>query len=127
MISDNGSDEAMEVDSDFPVAQSSDPVDPNFLKLERALTDLISGASIEEQLHWRHYNMAMGMLLTILCPDYEPADETVDIWLQSMVHDDRAIRMLGIQVKIRSTFFLTRILLCGFRSHNCRHWRLFLS
>lgn len=67
--------------------------DPDYLELELELCRLVR----EGNLHWRHKQMAVGMLLTILVEDHIPPQEVVDMWLQCQIDDDRTVRMVSFQ------------------------------
>ena len=70
-------------------------LDPDFVKLEKSLSDLIQGGT----LHWRHHQMAIGMLLTLLVRDSRPTAQVVNLWLENLLHDDVTIRFIAFQVR----------------------------
>jgi hypothetical protein len=49
-----------------------------FQALEKELCSLIC----EGTLHWRHKQMAIGMMLSIIVEDHIQPPEVVDMWLQ---------------------------------------------
>ena len=67
---------------------------PYFLKLEAQLCELVQSGN----LHWRHYQMAIGMLLTMMLPDHQPSAKVMDLWLECLLHDDITIRFVAFQV-----------------------------
>ena len=90
VLKDLGVDNFME-DNDF------DEENPDFLALESKLLDLLQDGS---SLHWRHYQMAVGMLLTMMLADHQPQERLINFWLDSFLHDDVAIRSMAFQVII---------------------------
>ena len=70
-------------------------LDQDFIKLEKTLSDLIQSGT----LHWRHHQMAIGMLLTILVKDARPTAQVVNLWLEALLHDDVTIRFIAFQVR----------------------------
>ena len=67
--------------------------DPDYLSLEKQLVKLVNGGT----LHWRHYQMAIGMLLSLVNSTHVPFTETINLWLEALVHDDRMIRLVAFQ------------------------------
>ena len=68
----------------------------DFLKLESELCELVQSGN----LHWRHQQMALGMLLTMICSGHKPSVTTLDLWLECLIHDDRNIRSMAFQVSV---------------------------
>ena len=79
--------DTMDVDEDSST-------DPYFLKLEKKLCDLVQSGN----LHWRHHQMAIGMLLTMLVSQCKPPENVIDMWLDCLLHDDITIRSIALQV-----------------------------
>lgn len=77
----------MEVDADQEENE-------DFLKIEKQLCELVKSGN----LHWRHFQMAIGMLLSSVVPGYEPSKEVVEMWLDCLLNDDITIRLIAIQV-----------------------------
>ena len=50
----------------------------SFQALESELCSLVRDGN----LHWRHKQMAIGMMLSIIVQGHVPSQEVVDIWLQ---------------------------------------------
>ena len=67
-----------------------------FLTLESELCELVQSGN----LHWRHQQMALGMLLSMICSGHKPSVTTLDLWLECLIHDDRNIRCMAFQVSI---------------------------
>ena len=82
----NGHEETMEVDA---------TENEHFLETEKRLCDLVRSGN----LHWRHHQMAIGMLLTLLVNEHKPPENVVNMWLDCMLHDDVTIRAIAFQVK----------------------------
>ena len=70
-------------------------LDPDFVKLEKSLSDLVQSGT----LHWRHHQMAIGMLLTLLVRESRPTAQVVNLWLENLLHDDVTIRFIAFQVR----------------------------
>ena len=70
--------------------------DEDFVKLESELCKLVQS----KDLHWRHHQMALGMLLTMLRSGHKPSAEILDLWLECLIHDDKTIRGMAFQVKL---------------------------
>ena len=68
--------------------------DEDFLKLESELCKLVQS----KDLHWRHHQMALGILLTMICSGHKPSVEILDLWLECLIHDDKTIRGMAFQV-----------------------------
>lgn len=84
----------MEVeDNDIVPDQMMTMENPQYLELELTLCRLVQ----EGNLHWRHSQMAIGMLLTIMLPHHVPPEPVVRMWLDCMLHDDRTIRLIAFQ------------------------------
>lgn len=66
---------------------------PHFLALESELCSLVTSGS----LHWRHAQMAIGMLYTLTVPDHCPPPNVLQLWMNCLIHDDRNIRSVAIQ------------------------------
>ena len=71
-----------------------DEEDEHFLHMEKTLADLVMSGN----LHWRHYQMAVGMLLTMLVADRKPPKNIVELWINCLLHDDITIRFVAFQV-----------------------------
>jgi len=61
--------------------------------LETSLRQLVVGKG----LHWRHKQMAVGMLLSMVTFDHTPSHNQVDMWLKLLLDDDRTIRLMAYQ------------------------------
>ncbi len=68
-------------------------MDEHFIELEKKLCQMVTSGN----LHWRHYQMAIGMLLTLLGSEHKPGLETVQLWLNCLLHDDITIRFIAFQ------------------------------
>ena len=68
-------------------------VNPHFLALEEELCSLV----VSGNLHWRHSQMAIGMLYTLTVPDHCPPRKVLQLWMRCLIHDDRNIRSVAIQ------------------------------
>ena len=84
--------EALSMTNQGTVTASTE-VDPDFLKLEAELCDLI----LNGNLHWRHYEMAVGMLYSVIVPGYQVSHQALKVWLNCLTHDDRNIRFVAFQ------------------------------
>ena len=69
----------------------------HFLTLESQLIELLQSGT----LHWRHYQMAIGMLLTMMLADHQPTAKLMDMWMENLLHDDITIRFVAFQVIFR--------------------------
>jgi len=65
----------------------------HFQELERRIIELVSN----KNLHWRHHEMAVGMLLTMITYDSTPTRDTVSLWLKLLLDDQRSIRCMANQ------------------------------
>ena len=65
----------------------------DFLKLEKRLCDLLRSG----KLHWRHSQMAIGMLLSLMVEDHVPPKFIVELWLDCLLNDERKIRLMSLQ------------------------------
>ena len=81
----------------FMEESNFDVENQDFLALESKLLDLVQDGN---SLHWRHYQMAVGMLLTMMVSDHQPQERLINFWLDSFLHDDVAIRSMAFQVII---------------------------
>ena len=89
---------------------------PYFLKLEAQLCELVQSGN----LHWRHYQMAIGMLLTMMLPDHKPSAKVMDLWLECLLHDDITIRFVAFQVcSLHLQGFNHKVL-----NVNCQFWHV---
>ena len=70
-------------------------LDSDYLAMQNELCALVQGGT----LHWRHHQMAIGMLLTMLVADSEPNANVVNLWLEALLHDDVTIRFIAFQVR----------------------------
>jgi proteasome activator subunit 4 len=78
----------------------------HYQALETALVSLVEGKA----LHWRHQEMAVGMLLSMVAYDTAPSQRTASLWLGLLLSDQRTIRLMAYQalegilklVKVRS-------------------------
>jgi len=61
--------------------------------LETSLHQLVVGKG----LHWRHNQMAVGMLLSMVTFDHTPSHNQVAMWLNLLLDDDRTIRLMAYQ------------------------------
>ena len=66
----------------------------HFLTLESKLIELLQSGT----LHWRHYQMAIGMMLTMMLADHHPTAKLMDMWMENLLHDDITIRFVAFQV-----------------------------
>ena len=66
---------------------------PHFLFLENELCSLVKSGS----LHWRHTQMAIGMLYTLTIPEHNPPSDVLNLWMMCLIHDDRSIRSVAVQ------------------------------
>ena len=73
---------------------------PEFLQMEKRLCDLVQGGN----LHWRHHQMAIGMLLTMMVSDHKPPENVVNMWMECLLHDDITIRFIAFQVNFQNKF-----------------------
>ena len=103
MLKELGIDNFME-ENDF------DKENADFLALECQLLDLIQGGT----LHWRHYQMAVGMLLTMMLADHQPSERLINLWLDSLLHDDVTIRFMAFQVRVYSVEMINYCCYSGF-------------
>ena len=71
--------------------------DEHFLQLEKRLCELLQGGN----LHWRHTQMAIGMLLSLIVDGHIPPKFVVELWLDCLIHDDRTIRLTALQVLLK--------------------------
>ena len=67
----------------------------HYQELEGKLVMLLSSNS----LHWRHQEMGVGMLLSMITYDYTPSLDTTQLWLSLLVSDQRALRLIAYQVR----------------------------
>ena len=74
-------------------ANSHEEENPHFVALEKELCSMVRGGS----LHWRHTQMAIGMLYTLTVPHHQPPADLLELWMQCLIHDDRNIRSVAFQ------------------------------
>ena len=67
--------------------------DRYFISLENELCSLVNSGN----LHWRHTQMAIGMLYTLTVPLHYPPPTVLELWMSCLIHDDRNIRSVAIQ------------------------------
>ena len=77
---------------------------PEFLQMEKRLCDLVQGGN----LHWRHHQMAIGMLLTMMVSDHKPPENVVNMWMECLLHDDITIRFIAFQVNFQKNFVIAK-------------------
>ena len=65
----------------------------HYQALEGALVSLVEGKS----LHWRHEEMAVGMLLSMVTYDTSPSLRTTGLWLGLLLSDQRTVRLMAYQ------------------------------
>ena len=68
----------------------------HYQELEGRLVQLLSSNT----LHWRHQEMGVGMLLSMITYDHTSSLNTTQLWLSLLVSDQRALRLMAYQVKI---------------------------
>uniref|UniRef100_A0A0K2T807 Proteasome activator complex subunit 4 n=1 Tax=Lepeophtheirus salmonis TaxID=72036 RepID=A0A0K2T807_LEPSM len=72
---------------------SEDVINEDFLKLELEMIDLIQNGN----LHWRRYQMSIGMLLGFINHKHIPHEKSIKIWLDALIHEDLTIRLTAFQ------------------------------
>ena len=82
-------DTVMEVEESVSLEEKN----PHFIALEKELCSLVTSGN----LHWRHNQMAVGMLYTLTVPYHNPPSEILQLWMNSLIHDDRNIRSVALQ------------------------------
>jgi len=65
----------------------------HYQQLETRLVQLVGGKT----LHWRHQEMAVGMLLSMITYDHTPSLPTTSLWLSLLLSDQRTIRLMAYQ------------------------------
>ena len=65
----------------------------HYQELEVRLVELVSSKT----LHWRHEEMAVGMLLSMITYDHTPTMPTTSLWLSMLISDQRTIRLMAYQ------------------------------
>jgi len=65
----------------------------HYQALEEALVTLVEGKA----LHWRHEEMAVGMLLSMISYDTSPSPRTTALWLGLLLSDQRTVRLMAYQ------------------------------
>ena len=65
----------------------------HYQALETALLGLVEGKA----LHWRHEEMAVGMLLSMITYDTTPSPQSTSLWLALLLSDQRTIRLMAYQ------------------------------
>ena len=65
----------------------------HYQSLESSLVSLV----ISNTLHWRHEEMAVGMLLSMITYDHTPNQATTSMWLDLLLSDQRTIRLMAYQ------------------------------
>ena len=83
-----GARDAMETDDSL----DDTGVNKDFLKLEHELNRMISS-----NMHWRHEQIAYGILFSTMGHDRYPSMETVATWLLALTHYEENIRMMAFQ------------------------------
>ena len=63
----------------------------HYQALETALVGLVEGKA----LHWRHEEMAVGMLLSMITYDTSPSPKSTSLWLSLLLSDQRTIRLMA--------------------------------
>jgi len=64
-----------------------------YQELEGRLVQLVGSKT----LHWRHQEMAVGMLLSMITYDHTPSLSTTSLWLSLLLSDQRTIRLMAYQ------------------------------
>ena len=65
----------------------------HYKALETELVDLVEGHA----LHWRHKEMAVGMLLSMITYDNPPSPRSTALWLDLLLSDQKSIRSMAYQ------------------------------
>jgi len=65
----------------------------HYQELEANLVQLVGSKT----LHWRHEEMAVGMLLSMITYDHSPSLATTSLWLSLLLSDQRTIRLMAYQ------------------------------
>jgi proteasome activator subunit 4 len=65
----------------------------HYQELEVRLVELVGSKT----LHWRHQEMAVGMLLSMITYDHTPSLSTTSLWLSLLLSDQRTIRLMAYQ------------------------------
>jgi len=65
----------------------------HYQELEARLVQLVESKT----LHWRHQEMAVGMLLSMITYDHTPSLPTTSLWLSLLLSDQRTIRLMAYQ------------------------------
>ena len=65
----------------------------HYKALETELVDLVEG----QALHWRHKEMAVGMLLSMVTYDNPPSPRSTALWLDLLLSDQESIRSMAYQ------------------------------
>ena len=68
----------------------------HYQELEGRLVQLLSSNT----LHWRHQEMGVGMLLSMITYDHTPSLDTTQLWLSLLVSEQRALRLMAYQVPL---------------------------
>ena len=65
----------------------------HYQELESKLVKLVESNS----LHWRHQEMGVGMLLSMINYDHSPSLSTTQLWLSLLISDQRQLRLMAYQ------------------------------
>ena len=65
----------------------------HYQQLETNLIALLSSNT----LHWRHQEMGVGMLLTMITYDHTPSPPSTQLWLSLLISDQRTLRLMAYQ------------------------------
>ena len=65
----------------------------HYQELETKLVKLVES----NNLHWRHQEMGVGMLLSMIIYDHSPSLDTTQLWLSLLISDQRQLRLMAYQ------------------------------
>ena len=65
----------------------------HYQQLESELVRMVKSNA----LHWRHQEMGVGMLLTMISHDMTPTLDTTQLWLSLLISDQRTLRLMALQ------------------------------
>ena len=65
----------------------------HYQELETKLVKLVESNT----LHWRHQEMGVGMLLSMIHYDHSPSLPTTQLWLSLLITDQRQLRLMAYQ------------------------------
>ena len=65
----------------------------HYRELETKLVKLVES----NNLHWRHQEMGVGMLLSMIIYDHSPSLDTTQLWLSLLISDQRQLRLMAYQ------------------------------